>query len=230
MARERSPEEVEQEYVSVMGAPLGRLFYALSNEVTWLHEYWNEYRALYGTNERRIDLLNEAAGLFFRLAQDALWEQTLLYLCRLTDPPDSCGKANLTIRRIPLLAATDISTELESLVDAAVDNTAFARDWRNRRIAHSDLRLALGEGASPLLAASRLKVQQAIDSIRVVLQRMSEHYMKSTLLFEPLLGGPGNAECLLYVIRDGLTAARAREIRMREGKFLEEDINPPAPI
>ena len=64
-----------------------------------LHAYieikWAEYKELFGTSPRRIELLNSAAGLFFRILQDTLWEDALLHLCRLTDPAKMHGKENL---------------------------------------------------------------------------------------------------------------------------------------
>jgi hypothetical protein len=59
---------------------------------------WGEYVELFGTKPSRIDLRNRAAGGFFRVVQDGLWEDVLLHVARLTDAPRSGGRANLTIR------------------------------------------------------------------------------------------------------------------------------------
>jgi AbiU2 len=84
--------------------------------------------------------------------QDSLWEDTLLHLSRITDRPETGGRENLTIQRLPgLVTDTALATELRTLVEQAVTRSAFARKWRNRRIAHSDLALAIKEGAMPLL-------------------------------------------------------------------------------
>ena len=101
MSNQKTPEEVKKEYIDIMGEPLGKFFNALWQEVAWLYTKWNEYVALYGTKPSRIDLMNKAAPRFFRIVQDSLWEVTLLHIARLTDPPKSAGKDNLSIKRIP---------------------------------------------------------------------------------------------------------------------------------
>ena len=74
-----------------MGWELGELYAALWREVAGIHSKWAEYVVLYGTKESRVDLLNRAAPRFARLIQDTLWENTVLHIARLTDPPKSMG-------------------------------------------------------------------------------------------------------------------------------------------
>ncbi len=225
MASHFTPEEVETEYVAAMGKSLGKLFFTLLNETAWLHHQWHQFDVLFATKSERIALLNEAAPTFFRLVQDNFWEQTLLHLCRLTDPVATGTKENLTIRRLTPEVAPAIRADLQILADSAVQATEFARDWRNRHIAHNDWLLAMNPGARPLASASHAQVRYAIDAITAVLQKVGEHYTKSTLAFGPGIADPGNAEELLYVLRDGVRAVRAREQRIAEGKWLEDDLN-----
>jgi hypothetical protein len=131
-----------------MGEDLGRFYHALSNELAWLYLKWGEYEALFGTKPSRIDLINKAAGEFFRIIQDGLWEDALLHIARLTDSPRSVGKDNLSIRGLPaLIEKPELRQTVQELVDVALQKTGFARDWRNRHIAHKDLKLALCKGA-----------------------------------------------------------------------------------
>jgi hypothetical protein len=58
---------------------------------------WEEFVVLFGTKPSRVDLVNRAAGGFFRLVQDTFFADVLLHLCRLTDPASTGGKDNLTI-------------------------------------------------------------------------------------------------------------------------------------
>jgi hypothetical protein len=69
-----------------MGPNLGPAFYRLWNDCAWLHLKWREYRSVFGTTEERIDLLNAAARGFFGVAQDVLWQDVILHICRFTDP------------------------------------------------------------------------------------------------------------------------------------------------
>ena len=56
---------------------------------------WEEYLELFGKTSSRIHLLNQSAPVFFKIVQDSLWENIILHLARLTDPPKSAGKNNL---------------------------------------------------------------------------------------------------------------------------------------
>src|SRR4249920_2361782 len=192
MSADRTSDEAKLRYVELMGDELGTLFHALRNELAWLYAKWSEYVELFGAKPSRIDLVNKAAGFFFRVVQDSLWEDSLLHVARLTDPPSSAGKDNLTIRRLPdLIRDASAKEHVRTLIDAAVGKADFCRDWRNRHIAHKDLKLALQKGAEPLKPASRAKVKEALDSLSDVLNAVSLHYDRSTTSFEGVGSGRG---------------------------------------
>src|SRR4051812_32259498 len=53
---------------------------------------WDLYRQLFLASERRIALLNECAGSFFRVLQDVLLDDTTLVLSKLGDPAKTFNK------------------------------------------------------------------------------------------------------------------------------------------
>ena len=124
---EQTAEQVKARHFKTMGPELGELFYLLEQDIFQPYVQWNEYVDAFGTNENRINLFNRVAGGFARSVQDALWADVLLGLTRLTDPPKSVGKDNLTVRRIPGLLEDDLRESVQKLVDAAVECTEFAR-------------------------------------------------------------------------------------------------------
>lgn len=230
MAENKNAEEVRQEHIEKLGPGLGKIYNSLWNELAWLHIKWNEYRELYGTSPKRINLLNSAAPLFFRIVQDNLWEEVLLSLTRLTDPPKSRGKGNLTINAIPELIQEDLFREtLIRLTSEATQKAEFARDWRNRHIAHRDVKIALGDEIKPLSPASRQKIGEAIKALDEIMNAVSQKYFNSTIMFDVIQPSEG-AVSLLYIIRDGLNAELQRQERMRSGKFSEDDFAPEEPI
>lgn len=230
MARYQSAEEVREQHIATMGPELGPVYHQLWYECAWLHTKWHQYVELFGSNPDRIKLLNGAAGTFFRIVQDTLWEDTLLHLARLTDRRETGSKSNLTVKRLPgLVDDAHVRTEVEALVKQAAEKTAFATDWRNRRIAHRDLALALKEGAEPLKPASRLLVKEALEAVAAILQRIALHYEKAELSFEEF-GDAGDALSLLYVVQDGLVAEERRRKRLKDGKLDPEDLDGPRPI
>ena len=226
MARNLTPDDVRKEHLASMGPRLGPVYNALWNEVAWLHAKWHEYKQLYGEKPARLELLNRSAGLFFRIVQDTLWEDTLLYLARLTDPPRSAGRQNLTLCQLPsLVDDAGLRAQLEPLLTEARSRTQFARDWRNRHIAHRDLGRALGEGANPLADASRNHVDEALRAVAAVLNCVNTSYLNSALVFDvitPMTGGVA----LLHVLRDGLDAGERRLEGLRAGRPDPDDLGP----
>ncbi len=223
MCADMTAEESRQQAMDAMGEDLGRFYHALSNELAWLNLKWGEYKVLFGTRPSRIDLMNRAAGEFFRIVQDGLWEDALLHIARLTDSPQSMGKDNLSIRALPpLIRDPEIRRTVQELVETSLKKTEFARDWRNRHIAHKDLKLALAEGAEPLKPASRAAVGEALAAIADVLNAISKSYLDSTTLFEGLGAGHG-AEALIYVLDDGLKAEEERRDRLKKGEVRPDD-------
>lgn len=130
MGETLTAEEVRSEAIAAMGSPLGGTYHSLSDEVSWLHLKWNDFRELFADRET-VDLLNSAAPAYFHELQRQTWEDVLLHLCRVTDPPLSAGKPTLTIRRLPGLVSDEmVRVELQLLVNDAVQKAIFARDWR----------------------------------------------------------------------------------------------------
>ncbi len=159
------------------------------------------------------------------MVQESIWEGTLLHLARLTDPPKSPGKDrfNLTIRNFSdLIADANTKKQVGQLVQEAIDKTEFCRDWRNRRIAHRDLKLALGQPATPLADADKDKVDAALKAIVHVMNAVDVYLTGSETAYD-LFSPHSGAVRLLYVIDDGLKAEEQRMERLRKGKPSDGD-------
>ena len=219
-----STDETKTKYLERLGPSLGPLYHALMLDWAGLRIKWDQYRELFGTSEERVNILNSAAGLFAEVIQDALWEDVLLHLCRITDRVKVCDKSNLTILALDRCPNPELEATRIKLVNEATKATDFARDWRNRRIAHRDLAHALTPGAKPLRPASRRHVEVALAAIHKVLNEVSERRLNSTLADKVLTQRTGAVE-LLHVIQDGLKARATREDRTRRGEPLPEDLD-----
>jgi hypothetical protein len=209
---EITPDQARQQYIDAMGEELGVVYHALWNEVVILYGNWQEYVELFGTNPSRIELMNRAAGSFFHWLQDRLWDDTLLHIARVTDSPKTAGRENLTIRQLlESVDRDDVTRDVAPSVDRAVQLAGFAKDWRNRRIAHTDLELRLQRaGVKPLEAASRAVVWDALRALSDVLNAISSAYMDSTTAFEGV-GRINGAVALLHVVSDGLRFNEERQ-------------------
>jgi len=223
---ERTAEQAREQNRIAMGPQLGELYSALWQQLVSLHRTWGEHVALFGTKPERLELLNQAGPSFFRTVQDCLWRDVLIRLALITDPPQSMGKDNLTIKRLPPLMTAPIKrSELEARVLLAVESTEFARDWRNRHIAHHDLLLCLDRPTEPLAVASRNHVDSALAAVGEVLNFLSQHYLESTTMFEfaaePAAGG---ATSMLSYLRAGIEGECARRERVKGGTHDAKDM------
>ena len=221
----RTAEQSKAQNIAAMGSELGELYSVLWQQVTWLYSKWGEYVALFGTKPNRIEILNSTAPVFFKTIQDGLWENILLHIARITDSQKSGKKDNLTFLRLPnLILNVGHKTSVEELLQISIDTSKFARDWRNRRIAHSDLKLVLDQGAEPLAPASKTQVQGALAAVAAVLNNLSNTYLDSTTMFdfasEPSAGG---ALSMLKYLRAGKDAELQRFARLKSGIYTPED-------
>lgn len=199
-----------------MPAELADLHFQLGQDVSWLHIDWIEFKKIFAASDRRVALLNATAGRFFARFERTSWDDTLLHLCRLTDPQKSSGRRNLTIKRLPpLVQSTELRSEVERLVAEVVMNTDFARDWRNRRLAHRDLDRALQPDLHPLAEASREHVEKALASLRSLLNCIELNYENSTTAYDHVIAADNGAEALLYYLSSGL---EAEELRRKEDR------------
>lgn len=216
--------EIQAQYVVAMGRELGEMCAALYHRVAWVHLRWALYKQLFGKCDRRIALLNETAGSFFGVLQGVLLDDVVLELARLVDSPKSCGKANLTLLRIPgLIADQELRPEIEAMVDSAEGACAKARDQRNRRLAHNDLSLAVETSAKPLPAIGIADVESALAAVRDLLNRLDSHYLNSTVAYEYVGTGPTDGDSLVHYLNKGLQAEQQFEDRIRTGQTKPED-------
>jgi hypothetical protein len=221
---DQSAEEQKKANIAAMGEELGTLYSALWQELAIGYVYWLEYVDLFGTKSR-IDILNRVASMFFRMIQDELWGMMLLNLARMTDPAFSGkDKANLSLQALPaLLKDTGLKSTVAELLDNAYKATEFARDWRNRFIAHRDLGIALNKATTPLKDASRAQVKEALASLAAVLNALELHFFKSEGTHFDRTTRPNGAETLLYLLDEGLRSREERLERMRSGRGMEAD-------
>jgi hypothetical protein len=222
----KTDEEILREYVGKMGRELGELFHAISNELTTINWRWNQYRILFGEKPSRLDLLNESAPFFFQVVQNALMEDTLLGIARLVGPIKSVGRSNVSIGHLPpLISDHKQKNETEHLVENAKSLGKFAVDWRHRYIAHQDLELALGRSATPLAEVTRERIEKALSALSKVLNYVAVAFGSSETAYSAGVA-LGDAQELLYVIRDGLTHRSASEERLRRGEPNSDDLKP----
>jgi hypothetical protein len=210
-----SAEEVRNQTIAAMPAPLGEVCYSLSNEVASLHLKWNDFRALFA-NRETVNLLNSSAPMFFHDLQSMMWEDLLLHLCRVTDPPRTGRHEHLSVRALPGLVSDEaLRKEIQALADDADQKTQFARDWRNRRLAHEEL--SLGDTAQPLASATLGQVEDALAAICRPVNLLEKRYLDTPVSYEDPIPALGGVDSLLATLEKGVNARRIeRELKLEK--------------
>ena len=192
MTSTRSMSEVQAEYIALMGNDLGSDFWGLHRKLIELHIVWQQYQQLFGTDAATVDLLNRTSSLFFKVVQDEIWDSVLLGISRMTDPAQTHKNKNLTIQSLPpKLVEEPLRTEVQTLCDAAIDCAAFAREHRNKRIAHQDHGYTSDSSSNPLNGISQQSVNKMLAALRAVLNRLNSHFKDSTTFYEDLVDESG---------------------------------------
>jgi hypothetical protein len=194
-----------------MGTDLGQLCYELEADFDWLRYKWSEFRQLFAKGQERIDFLNTVAPGFFSFLNRLMFEDAMLHLCRLTDPPKSFNQAtgpkNLTVMVLADLVDPVLKTSVQTKTADARKTCEFARQWRNKRLAHTDL-LTLRQGHSLTLpSVNALDVDNALTSISNLLRTVDAHYGRSTPT--GFLPDPWGADSLLNYLEQAVRAAKA---------------------
>lgn len=162
-----------------MDPELAHLIEDLARECDWLRHKWMEFEELYSRGPERIELLNQVAPNFFYVVHQLFFVDAMLHLCRMTDPPRASNKdqsPNLTILAVAELIPDEFLRETVRIAaEEARKKCEFARPWRSKKLAHSDMNAFRDEARSLPLAEANM-VEAAIAAIRDVLTTIEKHY------------------------------------------------------
>jgi hypothetical protein len=204
-------EERRSRYVELMGGELADTFEGLSYDVTLVFANWSLYEQLVA-DPQRVRVLDDCAGGWFGLVRSTLLLDTLLQLARLVDRSDSFGHENLTLRRLPKLlvdssAEAEFTAEITALTEAASAACQAAVDWRNRRLAHRDLGLALASTDTPLPDISDADIRRALDLFAQLLNRLQSYFDSGATTAYGWIEA-GRLDSLVFYVEKGLEAER----------------------
>jgi hypothetical protein len=145
-------------------------------------------------------MLNRAAPGFFHLVQDSWWDDLLLGISRITDERTDV----LTVIRLRKLVTVAIRDDVAARIDTVITATGFARDHRNRIIAHRNIDLALGKPCTPLAPHGKAHMEAALKAIDDLLYFIDNHYTGTGPTAYEHLDLHGGAESILHIVERGL--------------------------
>lgn len=221
----RTGDEALQEYIAKLGEDRGRYVKAVENDLYSLRMHADFYEAFFSTNKERVDLFNSISGDTAYWMERSMFENLVLQVCRLTDKVSLGKKRNVTVKALPSLLSGPSDAELEIRVEKADAATKFARDWRNRRIAHTDEEVRLGKAM--LDTASTAKLKDAIEAIAACIRRYALVELNTTLMTYPIRQYLGDEIAFLTALYYGnLERERIKSVRkdlMERGQWRQID-------
>lgn len=168
------------------------------------------FRGLYSSDPRRVEVLNRAAPEIAQLLQDLLFDDIVIRLCRLLDPPeDRRGNVNFGLKLLIALAPKDISLELATEVEVACDLAAKLKERRDKHIAHNAGNSKRADCAKGWVSLA--DIQAALDRIDGVVVRLHLTCRKVTIETDPISAREPEMALLraLHLGADALDKARA---------------------
>jgi hypothetical protein len=170
---------------------IDEIYHPLVNQVSHVHVQWNIFRQLYVSGPETFALLKWSANGFFGVVQHTLASEILLTISRLTDAKQTgTGKRardNLSldrlVDRIDQQQFPALKDEMCKRLVAARHTCAFARDVRNKLLAHSDLATSLRDRAAVAAQTTTTNIDAALRSIAHVLNAIPGHFDNSGVAY-----------------------------------------------
>jgi hypothetical protein len=201
-------------------AGLDKQFHLLWDQVAKVHAMWRLYLDLFGTAESMRVVQDTAPGAF-QLFDIALRHYMVMGFGRLTDPPQTGNKANLTMER--LLNALrghwpdERQQEAEALLQEIRKAGSTLKELRNREVGHSDFQTALATHREPIPPVRAHEIDRVFDLIADLLNMVSGHFLRSSSPFQhPLIEGTGAD--LIHLLARVLRQAEAERRRLLGGQ------------
>ena len=168
--------------MSDMPESIKDIFEELKNQVISVHTKWENYRQVFGTSEKRLKLLDECAHAFFLIIHNALIDDVLMSLSKLTDPAGKKTKKNLSFEKLQKQVKKncdhELASELQERLDDLKEKSEVIRTHRDKRLAHLDSEVAMKQG----LNLDRIS-EKMIDEVLTCVGEYYEHH-RETLLSE----------------------------------------------
>ncbi len=225
MGSHLTAEEITTKYVAAMGDPIGRSFALLSDHVAWLFFKWADYKEMFESVDR-IELMNTVASPFFSQLQITLRADILLHIRRLADQKKVAGKHTLSLkgfqRLLPPNPDKRFANDLSAVIEEMDRKAAFAKLWRDTKLAHLALPAFAGGEAVALEPADKTNIEGALLAIGEVMNCISRHFLKEETAWDSPIGISIGVPNMMHYLRKGLIAQRAEDAerfaKITEGK------------
>ncbi len=179
-----------------------KLVRAFADEAVYQVHEFNEFRTLYYSSEKRIDLLNVTAKNFFSDLFYLFLDRIVLNVSRLTDRQWAGRNERLSLEALHIRCSTHGDYPVEPAGALVAQMRAIGADlkrWRHKRAAHLDLRVALDlDEIGTEFVPSR--IQEFYDLVQQYVTLVYEHLFHD--VFELRTVAFYGAEDLIRALKD----------------------------
>jgi hypothetical protein len=147
-----------------------KIFDALRDEYIRLHFTMDDWHALYADSEKHFNLIRDTASGFFGPLRRMMLENIILQITRMIETDNRDNKLLSLHKLAPLVVDPVRLKAFKELKKKAVLAAKICDDWRNKIIAHAELKLFVPTGGSKLEPIKWKDMQECRDAIWAVLK------------------------------------------------------------
>lgn len=198
--------------------------FAAAYERTWRRVanailVWNEFIVIYGSKDN-LQLVNATAPTFFRIIEDALWQEVNLEISRLTDKLKIAGDYTDSLRYlVHLIRLKGMKSEayiLEKELDNTISQCRPIRDRRDQFLAHSDLN---PENAPFIPLSEKDNTDNALSEIVKFMDSLTDRLGLNRILYDQIGISLWGANSLIVALR------KAQASGIRTGQLVQSEVN-----
>lgn len=189
-----------------MSPSVERAFSFIEVELISIQRRYDILKELFGTEKEYVKLLNETAPHFFYLVQTGFFENIVLSIARLMDPPNTGEFKNLSVEKFIDILKEDICNEgrtdssenklifeLKLILECYLKcTTKILKNYRDKKIAHNDYDI-FEKKAEFIDKITFQHLHYALASLRDFVNAVNMHFKGSktvyTYPFDPLTSG-----------------------------------------
>lgn len=177
---------------------------------------WRIYSEWFRVDERRVELLNSASGHTTLVIQNALFERTIIAICKLTDPYRQGRFRNLSLYALMDFDASRNDSDLRCLINSAKEDSIPLREIRSKKLAHTDLERKTSKPNT--YGISYQNIDDAVLKCGAVIQYVTRTYFDTHQELALITSYSEDEVAFLYALKCGID-----EMSRRRSEPLPDD-------
>jgi hypothetical protein len=192
-----------------MAGEVTELYGGIRQDLIRLYANWQIFRQLFATSDERYEILNGTAPGFFKLIQDALVDNAVIGISRLTDPSRHASLERLVIALKNQIHHTTYET-LQERVASLRAKSEDIREHRDKRVAHRGRDVSppqFVDGPQKLPPITRKMIEDALSDTAEIMNEVLSSFESVHQVYEPVV--TGDADALLHFLELGYEATQS---------------------